>query len=432
MASTAHPQRYPKVLSPFNKNVWLTPATYYDVNKTKTSLEKSKEEQQRLFDVAKNNITLLGYDKARWKELQQEDPTNPAYEEGLRNTEKEIVSEKSKLAKANDKLTKLNTDYEALKKKYSTNSAPSFNTSNGNSTGTGTTDGTLKPPFSYKYNAPMVSSAYILNRLSPDGDYNNPQVESTPNDKLITSPGQYKDAKTDAWQSGEDGIGGSKGVIQMSQFLAQKTKITSDAKKQAFFSTQMYGFKFLYNPTTVSMSWGVNTEVNTQMESMGLDKSVPLTGGLFGSTINFDLLLNRIGDMGHLDEFGLKAPNQGNVSDRNNAKSPYPTTVNPDDLKLIYKKGTMYDIEYLFKAINGFNAEYKSDLNGLTADRGWLYALPVELHLGNGLKYLVRITSLNVNHNMFNERMVPILTTVSLGCSRFYDGAEQTYEKSSK
>lgn len=91
---------------------------------------------------------------------------------------------------------------------------------------------------------------------------------------------------------------------------------------------------------------------------------------------------------------------------------------------MIYRKGTMYDVEYLFKAVNGYNASYKSTLNGLTADRGWLYALPVELHLGAGLRYLVRLTSLNVSHNMFNERMVPILTTVSIVCTRYYDGQE--------
>ena len=178
---------------------------------------------------------------------------------------------------------------------------------------------------------------------------------------------------------------------------------------------------------SVSMTWGINTEVNTQMESMGLDKSVPLTAGLYNSTISFELLLNRIEDMKYLDETGLKSQLFANIL-VGLSENPYPQQGIPDaEFRSIYKKGTMYDIEYLFKAVNGFNSQYNSSLNGLTADRGWLYALPVELHLGDGLHYLVRLTTLNVNHTMFNERMVPVLSTVTITCTRYYDGPEQTY-----
>jgi len=74
----------------------------------------------------------------------------------------------------------------------------------------------------------------------------------------------------------------------------------------------------------------------------------------------------------------------------------------------------------------GLNATYKSTLNGSTADRGWLTAIPVELHLGDGMRYRVRISTLNVNHAMFNSRMVPILSTVDFTCHRYYDGPEIT------
>ena len=309
-------------------------------------------------------------------------------------------------------------------------------TKDSTSTKVTTTDATLKPPFSYKYNAPMVNGAYM--------SLQSPQALAAANPDLITSPGTFKNAANEAWKTTSDnGIAGAKGVIQMSSFLAQHTKITADAKKQAFFDDSMYGFKFLYNPNSVSMTWGINTEVNTQMESMGLDKSVPLTAGLFNSTISFELLLNRIEDMNYINESGLipgfNSPTTVNTTTLAGIKAasapiknPYPTPVDSQDLKSIYKKGTMYDIEYLFRAVNGYNSQYNSNLNGVTADRGWLYALPVELHLGDGLHYLVRLTTLNVNHTMFNERMVPVLSTVTITCTRYYDGPEQTYTGTTK
>jgi hypothetical protein len=50
----------------------------------------------------------------------------------------------------------------------------------------------------------------------------------------------------------------------------------------------------------------------------------------------------------------------------------------------------------------------------------------VELHLGNAMRYRVRVSNFAVNHIMFNNRMVPILSSVQLTCSRFNDGPEST------
>jgi hypothetical protein len=85
----------------------------------------------------------------------------------------------------------------------------------------------------------------------------------------------------------------------------------------------------------------------------------------------------------------------------------------------------MYDMEYLFKTLMGLNSTYDSGLNGRTADKGWLNGLPIELHLGDGLRYLVRIGSLEVKHLIFNDRMVPIISSVDITCHRFYDSATE-------
>jgi hypothetical protein len=74
--------------------------------------------------------------------------------------------------------------------------------------------------------------------------------------------------------------------------------------------------------------------------------------------------------------------------------------------------------------MNGFmtSTNYKSTLMGRTNDPGWLPVRPVELHLGNKLRYRVRIASLEVNHKIFNQQMVPIFSEVSISCMRYWDG----------
>jgi hypothetical protein len=173
----------------------------------------------------------------------------------------------------------------------------------------------------------------------------------------------------------------------------------------------MYGFKFLYNPTEVNMGWGMLE--NADPNVIRTNQLAPITGiGL--STIDFTLLLNRIGDMDFLDENGL-APGED---------SPYSgvnTLSRVEDLKMIYKKGTMYDLEYLFRCMNGPNAIHQTILNGKSADWGFLIGSQLELFLGDGLRYLVRLNGINVSHTIFNDRMVPVLSQVSLSCGRYND-----------
>jgi hypothetical protein len=82
----------------------------------------------------------------------------------------------------------------------------------------------------------------------------------------------------------------------------------------------------------------------------------------------------------------------------------------------------MHDLEYFFKTNNGPNGTFTSPYNGLTADSGWLRPSSMELHLGAGMRYRVRINEISINHAIFNARMVPILSTVRFVCGRFNDG----------
>jgi hypothetical protein len=134
---------------------------------------------------------------------------------------------------------------------------------------------------------------------------------------------------------------------------------------------------------------------------------------LLSSVLEFEVYLNRIADFQQIVKGGGFTGN-----------NPYPIIVPTEDIAEIYEKGTMYDLEYLFKTINGPNATFVSALNGSTADRGWLRPTFVELHLGRSMRYRVRISEFSVNHIIFNQNMTPIFSTVKFTCSRFNDGPE--------
>lgn len=255
-------------------------------------------------------------------------------------------------------------------------------------------------PDVYFYNAPMVKTAY----LHSEG----PQAQT------LMSESTYLKALIKNGDKNWTDAFNAKGVIQMNKELAQKYANNLYADKRTSDDT-FYGFRFLYNPKEVGMTWGISESVNWEGVAAGLDPVNPLTPAL-GSTVVFSLLLNRIKDMSWLDKNGLIP----------GVQDPYPdfATRNGDkqrEYALIYKRGTMYDLEYLFRTIMGLNSIYVSKLNGETADKGWLIGSAVELHLGAGMKYLVRLGGLDVTHMIFDERMVPLLSTVNITCMRFND-----------
>lgn len=262
---------------------------------------------------------------------------------------------------------------------------------------TSTTD-TKGPALTWRYNPPMVKAAY----LTPTG------LQSQDGRLPVTSPGTWDDARK-AWKNSV----GSKGVIQMSKSYPYQNK-TKDVEGTpvALRLTEdgtVHGFKFLYNPTTVTLSWGVGSEIDIAKFTAGKFKAAPITDAAMNSSITFSVILNRMLDMNVINSNGAV------VGD------PYPIKLSTEDAKEIYKKGTMLDLEYLFRAVNGRGSDYNSSLNGMTADLGWLNSFPVELHLGSGLRYLVRVVQVNVDHKIFNERMVPIFSTVDFVCKRLPD-----------
>ena len=321
----------------------------------------------------------------------------------------QITSSKKKIKDANAIITAKQSQIAALiPSKNAAKLKPKSKSGFGPGGGTGPAPQGESKAFSkdHKYNAPMVSSAYF-------------GVESIQSDVLNNNhvdPGNWGDA-SQAWK----GVNGGRGTIQMDKKFIEGIKLSDTSRK---FDLQKYGFKFLYNPTTVSMAWGLMGYMDPPYEATGTDPFQIVSTGLLSSTVQFELMLNRIADFDYVNEYGLRGSNTSNTREDRVplVKSPYPPSVTNAELKEIYNKGTMYDLEYFFKTVNGPDGTFVSALNGSTSDRAWLRPSIVELHLGNSMRYRVRISQFAVNHIMFNSRMVPILSTVSLTCSRFNDG----------
>lgn len=256
----------------------------------------------------------------------------------------------------------------------------------------------------YTYNAPLVKSAYFTSLSGI-----NESLQGKMANEVYVDQGNWNDARK-AWQNN---IGG-RGTIQMSRedmaviAETQVSNITADPK--------LYGFKFLYNPEKVGMAWGIMDQMDPTYVASGDDPFSAISAGLMSSSVTFNLILNRIEDFKYFTVGG------GFLTDPN----PYPITIPTEDRLEIFEKGTMYDIEYLFKTLNGPRATFVSNLNGITADRGWLRPSIVELHLGARMRYKVRVQNLAINHAIFNARMVPIFSTVQLTVGRFNDGPKLT------
>jgi hypothetical protein len=233
------------------------------------------------------------------------------------------------------------------------------------------------------------------------------------------------------WKQGK----ATKGRIQT--FIPPKGSTSQNAfggrQLEDFAATKSLGrrgFQFHYNPGSVDMAYGSNQDVDLGYLASG--QSVTNFLQALGQ-ISFEILLNRMPDMKYIappdqpyvrpngkylyssdyTKFGVNYARD--VYDR----EPVLTPSADNELKAIYNKGTMYDLEFLLKVLMG-GVSFKSQLRGgdITSDLGFAIPQPVELHLGNRLRYVISITNFQVRHVIFNERMVPLFSTVSISANR--------------
>jgi hypothetical protein len=269
------------------------------------------------------------------------------------------------------------------------------------------------------YNVGSVQEAYLssrsefLDELTTLSEVNAPTA--------VTNASQL-------WVSGFT----NKGMIQPYTKLAQQnnefpTEVNlPSVNAGTAFTTKKFnptGFQFLYNPASVDMQYSGMLGVDPNMETNGIDQFNPL-GVYTQATINFNILINRMFD------FRYYNPGTGVIDSKHkNKKLYYPRQPELTEQRDIYKKGTMYDVEYLLRAVLGFGMPSYLGRNmsdGQTADLGFITGIPVELHLGSNLRYLGNVTELRVSHVLFDQRMVPIFTNLSISFARLVDPVDSS------
>lgn len=205
-----------------------------------------------------------------------------------------------------------------------------------------------------------------------------------------------------------------------------------------------YAFQFLWNPTTISTSVVRNMEITPNQAD-----TLKVVAGAFPGqeTVSLNIMLDRVNDFACIKasgqllglNYGVKNPDDPNLftsiqGDRINdytAFSSYYTgngypvqSANPtiaEKIQNLMDQGTMADLEYLFKAING-GYPWKNLLGKKTANIGFLMPTLMGIQLGptlDSLNYVGWVTNIGINHTDFTENMIPIRTTVSLSIECF-------------
>jgi hypothetical protein len=201
-----------------------------------------------------------------------------------------------------------------------------------------------------------------------------------------------------------------------------------------------FGFQFLWNPTEYSTSIQLNTDVTPSVQ----DRFVGVAGAFpSGESISFSLRLDRTNDFAafrglmNRDYTQLALSSVSNVAQtdrqhdaieaaKGNTIAAYadaaayynssfasstPKDILALQIKELMELGTVADIEYLYKAINGDN--WHNIAGRKTSDIGFLAATLLRIDMGP-LSYVGYVNSLSINHIAFSQDMTPIRTDVTV------------------
>lgn len=218
-----------------------------------------------------------------------------------------------------------------------------------------------------------------------------------------------------AW-GGTDSYDDGNSYNQLGMFYQDPDLVSNTAKVYDSKVQKFWGFRFIFNPTfynyqmsqTSNVDWGRKNENNAVM----------VTGG---GTISLRLVLDRVADMNTVRRWVMDgrtatigAPN-------------YPINLTPEQCEGLLRRGTEYDMEYMFRVFNG-NPE-KAPLLGnpvgklemATANLGFVTSLPFIFKLNDQLRYKVILSSLTVQHDLFTKEMIPIRSLVDVTLERIPD-----------
>lgn len=227
-------------------------------------------------------------------------------------------------------------------------------------------------------------------------------------------------------------------------------QLVADASSAAYKpGDYRYGFRFLYNPTSISFSTPQTSKysIAALANSDGLESRM-LPQGM----IQIELLLNRIADV---------------TTPTDNYTTGKGQNIPPEELALLQSKGTMYDIDYLYRTINGLwsldettvpdtvkkgrkEGEEDEDKKGKvkasakkekkekkkvapseavqTGDIGMLLPTASWLSIGRAMRYYGWVQSISYTHEMFSEDMIPLITRLQMSFARVLIGSAEDFK----
>jgi hypothetical protein len=212
---------------------------------------------------------------------------------------------------------------------------------------------------------------------------------------------------------------------QLASFYADPEIIGLPDKKQALLPggnaaqlDKLWGFRFLFNPQYLSFNLSSNNKVDWTRPN---ENNAALVASGIGGSITVNILLDRVADMSTMKQW---AANGGGSMPQGN----YPVSMDAEQCAGILHRGTEYDLEYLFRVINGnpqkvilMGESPKDGLEMYSANMGYMTQLPFIFKISERQRYKVIIQSLNIEHSMFTRDMIPIRTVVQIGLERLPD-----------
>ena len=150
-----------------------------------------------------------------------------------------------------------------------------------------------------------------------------------------------------------------------------------------------FGFRFLYNPSTVKGGTFINGDFIVNPSS---PQSSVIQDGL--ESISFELMINRMPEL------------QGNAQ-----PADFFPPITRDDMDMIYKYGTHWDLEFLYRCANGLHQTQSDSLK--TGNIGILLPNPLRFYLGPFLT-TGQLEQIQAEDIMFTSKMIPMLTNVSI------------------
>lgn len=176
-----------------------------------------------------------------------------------------------------------------------------------------------------------------------------------------------------------------------------KGTIVSYGTQYDTFDQFRYGLRLHFNPTNITMS----TSLDATVDNSPMDAWQKLNVSPNQQQVSLDLKLRRVADVA---ETNLSA---------------FTPRVSSAELVEIKNRGTLIDLEFLFRAING--SVTSLDGNYTTSDIGYLMYNLLNFNLSRTWKFIGFVTNMVVTHNMFTPDMVPIDTDVHLDVIRMTD-----------